>query len=175
MRHLSRQDVDGRDKRGHDSGEVVPCLNLSPFAGIACYGDAICGRFTQRYTRDDIEDLYDLMGAARNLQAHYNIAPTDPVEVVRPTAGAAVELVSMRWGLVRGGGKSRLSNCRQASTPERRLSPTSPCFGMRSRVIAASFPQAAITNGSKGRTAGSHISSARRMAACSVLLACGID
>jgi putative SOS response-associated peptidase YedK len=93
-------DVDGRDKPGHDSGEVVPCLNLSPFAGIACYGDAMCGRFTQRYTWDDIEDLYDLMGAARNLQAHYNIAPTDPVEVVRPTASAAVELVSMRWGLV---------------------------------------------------------------------------
>jgi putative SOS response-associated peptidase YedK len=38
-------------------------------------------------------------GPARNLQAHYNIAPTDPVGVVRPAAGA-VELVSTRWGLV---------------------------------------------------------------------------
>jgi len=37
---------------------------------------------------------------ARNLPAHYNIAPTDPVEVVRPAAGGASELVSMRWGLV---------------------------------------------------------------------------
>jgi hypothetical protein len=26
-------------------------------------------------------------GPARNLQAHHNIAPTDPVEVVRPAAG----------------------------------------------------------------------------------------
>jgi putative SOS response-associated peptidase YedK len=34
------------------------------------------------------------------LQAHYNIAPTNPVEVVRPAAGGATELVSMRWGLV---------------------------------------------------------------------------
>src|SRR5258707_553553 len=52
--------------------------------GIACYGDAMCGRFTQRYTWDEIEDLYGLMGAARNLQAHYNIAPTDTVDVVTP-------------------------------------------------------------------------------------------
>ena len=39
-------------------------------------------------------------GPARNLQAHYNIAPTDPVEVVRPANSGATELVSMRWGLI---------------------------------------------------------------------------
>jgi putative SOS response-associated peptidase YedK len=38
----------------------------------------MCGRFVQRYTWDDIQDLYDLPdGPARNLQAHYNVAPTD--------------------------------------------------------------------------------------------------
>src|SRR5262249_48563698 len=60
----------------------------------------MCGRFVQRYTWYDIDDLYHLAGAARNLQAHYNIAPTDPVDVVRSAAGGAAELVSMRWGLV---------------------------------------------------------------------------
>src|SRR5215468_1485351 len=35
-----------------------------------------------------------------NDQPHYNIAPTDPVDVVRPTTASAVELASMRWGLV---------------------------------------------------------------------------
>jgi hypothetical protein len=31
----------------------------------------MCGRFVQRYTWDDIQDLYDLPdGPARNLQAH---------------------------------------------------------------------------------------------------------
>ena len=59
----------------------------------------MCGRFTQTYTWREVHDLYDLTGAARNLQAHYNIAPTDTVEVVRPAAGAA-ELVPMRWGLI---------------------------------------------------------------------------
>src|SRR5260370_2184145 len=61
----------------------------------------MCGRFVQRYTWDDTQDLYELPdGPARNLQAHYNIGPTDPVEVVRPAANGANELVSMRWGLV---------------------------------------------------------------------------
>jgi len=53
----------------------------------------MCGRFTQRYTWREIHDLYDLTGAARNLQAHYNIAPTDTVEVVRPADSGATELV----------------------------------------------------------------------------------
>src|SRR5260370_41609922 len=61
----------------------------------------MCGRFVQRYTWDDIQDLYELPdGPARNLQAHYNVAPTDPVNVVRTTGEAARELVSMRWGLI---------------------------------------------------------------------------
>jgi len=60
----------------------------------------MCGRFTQRYTWREIHDLYDLTGAARNLQAHYNIAPTDIVEVVRSAVGGAAELVPMRWGLI---------------------------------------------------------------------------
>src|SRR5258707_11538120 len=68
--------------------------------GIACYGDAMCGRFTQRYTWDEIEDLYGLMGAARNLQAHYNIAPTDTVDVVTPAHDGTNGLVPMRWGLI---------------------------------------------------------------------------
>src|SRR5258707_10075182 len=61
----------------------------------------MCGRFVQRYTWDEIQDLCEFPdGPARNLQAHYNIAPTDPVEVVRPAVNGTNELVSMRWGLV---------------------------------------------------------------------------
>jgi putative SOS response-associated peptidase YedK len=61
----------------------------------------MCGRFVQRYDWNEVQDLYELPdGPARNLQAHYNIAPTDPVEVVRLDADGATELVSTRWGLV---------------------------------------------------------------------------
>jgi putative SOS response-associated peptidase YedK len=59
----------------------------------------MCGRFTQRYTWRDIQALYGLPGAARNLQAHYNIAPTDAVAAI-VRGGGADTLVSMRWGLV---------------------------------------------------------------------------
>src|SRR5260370_40703264 len=61
----------------------------------------MCGRFVQRYTWDDIQDLYELPdGPARNLQAHYNVAPTDHVNVVKLATGGATELVSMRCGLI---------------------------------------------------------------------------
>jgi putative SOS response-associated peptidase YedK len=59
----------------------------------------MCGRFTQRYTWRDIQALYGLIGAARNLEAHYNLAPTDPIDAVVP-ADRANSLVPMRWGLV---------------------------------------------------------------------------
>ncbi len=50
---------------------------------------------------DDIQELYDLPDdPARNLPAHYNIAPTDAVEVVRPATSGATEMASMRWGLI---------------------------------------------------------------------------
>jgi putative SOS response-associated peptidase YedK len=61
---------------------------------------AMCGRFTQKFTWHEIRDLYELTGAARNLQTHYNIAPTDKVEVVRPSVGGTTELVPMRWGFI---------------------------------------------------------------------------
>jgi putative SOS response-associated peptidase YedK len=60
----------------------------------------MCGRFTQRYTWREIHDLYDLTGAARNVQAHYNIAPTDTVDVVKFANDGTRKLVSMRWGVI---------------------------------------------------------------------------
>src|ERR1700730_3801100 len=60
----------------------------------------MCGRFTQRYTWREIHDLDGLTGPARNLQAHYNIAPTDTADVVKFANGGTTELVPMRWGLI---------------------------------------------------------------------------
>jgi len=81
-----------------DHGERQDCLQqeIHP-GGVAC---DMCGRFTQRYTWRQVHELYDLTGAARNLRAHYNIAPTDTVNVARLAAGGTNELVSMRWGLI---------------------------------------------------------------------------
>lgn len=67
----------------------------------------MCGRFTQRHAWPEMAALYRLAGTTRNLQAHYNIAPTDSVEVVVPGEGER-RLMPMRWGLVPGWWKKTL-------------------------------------------------------------------
>jgi hypothetical protein len=69
------------------TGRFSPCCGSTTLRG-KCYisrskdndgqDTDMCGRFTARYTWRQVHDLYDFTGAARNLQAHYNIAPTDP-------------------------------------------------------------------------------------------------
>ena len=59
----------------------------------------MCGRFTQHYTWREIHDLYGLVGAARNVEPRYNIAPTSTIDVVLPTVDGPA-LVPMRWGLI---------------------------------------------------------------------------
>jgi putative SOS response-associated peptidase YedK len=41
----------------------------------------MCGRFTQNYTWDEVHAFLSVFGTPRNLQPHYNIAPTDTVDV----------------------------------------------------------------------------------------------
>jgi putative SOS response-associated peptidase YedK len=60
----------------------------------------LCGRFTQNYTWEQVHAFLSVFRAPRNLQPHYNIAPTDTVEVIRRDKHRARELVPMRWGLV---------------------------------------------------------------------------
>src|SRR5580700_5515988 len=59
----------------------------------------MCGRFTQHYTWHELQALYSLVGAPRNLRPRYNVAPTTAIDVVVPGAGGPV-LLPMRWGLI---------------------------------------------------------------------------
>ncbi len=59
----------------------------------------MCGRFTQRYTWEELHRLYRLTQSARNLQPRYNICPTDPIDVIVPGDGA-LAVVPMRWQLI---------------------------------------------------------------------------
>jgi putative SOS response-associated peptidase YedK len=36
----------------------------------------MCGRFTQHYTLEEVHAFLSVFGTPRNLQPHYNIAPT---------------------------------------------------------------------------------------------------
>ncbi|MBV8129758.1 MAG: SOS response-associated peptidase family protein [Planctomycetaceae bacterium] len=60
----------------------------------------MCGRFTKHYTGAEVHEFLSVFGPPRNLQPHYNLAPTDTVDVIRLTKEAARELVPMRWGLI---------------------------------------------------------------------------
>ena len=59
----------------------------------------MCGRFTQHYTWAEVQAFLELRYPARNLRPHYNLAPTDTIEVARLGVGGR-ELIPMRWGLV---------------------------------------------------------------------------
>src|SRR5579862_9721576 len=60
----------------------------------------MCGRFTQKYSWREVHEFLGVFGTPRNLQPHYNLAPTTIVDVIRHDAEGRRELVSMRWGLV---------------------------------------------------------------------------
>jgi putative SOS response-associated peptidase YedK len=57
----------------------------------------VCGRFTQHYTWAEVHAFLSVFGPPRNLQPHYNIAPTMTVDVIRLDKHGARELVPMRW------------------------------------------------------------------------------
>jgi putative SOS response-associated peptidase YedK len=60
----------------------------------------MCSRFTQRYTWSEVLQFLRVFGPPRNLQLHYNIAPTITVDVIRLDQHGNRELIPMRWGLI---------------------------------------------------------------------------
>jgi putative SOS response-associated peptidase YedK len=59
----------------------------------------VCGRFTQRFTWQELVDLYRLTQPPQNLRPSYNVCPTDPISVIVPGDGGLF-LMPMRWGLI---------------------------------------------------------------------------
>src|SRR5262245_53339417 len=61
----------------------------------------MCGRFTRYHTWADICRLCGLTSEPSNLQPHYNVCPTDAIDVV-VRGDDQWSLVPMRWGLIPG-------------------------------------------------------------------------
>jgi len=59
----------------------------------------MCRRISQHFTWGEIDELYDLVGAARKVEARYNISPTKTVDAVAALATGNT-LIPMRWGFV---------------------------------------------------------------------------
>ena len=62
----------------------------------------MCGRASLTASPEEIEEAFDLP-AAPTVSPRYNIAPSEPMLVVRAAADGRREAVPMRWGLIRPG------------------------------------------------------------------------
>jgi putative SOS response-associated peptidase YedK len=60
----------------------------------------MCGRFTQKYTWEELHRLYRLTQPARNVRPQYNICPTDPVDAIVPDNDGGLVVGPMRWQLI---------------------------------------------------------------------------
>ena len=59
----------------------------------------MCGRFTQRFTWQELVQLYRLTQAPPNLRPNYNVCPTDPISAIIP-GDNGLFLMPMRWQLI---------------------------------------------------------------------------
>ena len=64
----------------------------------------MCGRFTQRYTWQEVHNYFGLIGPSRNLRPRYNIAPSQDVAAVRSDETGRRPSM-LRWGLIPGWAK----------------------------------------------------------------------
>ena len=80
----------------------------------------MCGRFTLTASGEELAEAFDL-DSAPSLTPRYNIAPSQPVLVVRPTAGGlGRETASLGWGFEASGeGPPRLLINARAETAHR--------------------------------------------------------
>jgi putative SOS response-associated peptidase YedK len=62
----------------------------------------MCGRASLTASPEEIAEAFDL-GEAPALSPRYNIAPSEPMLVVRAAGDGQREAVSLRWGLIRSG------------------------------------------------------------------------
>lgn len=83
----------------------------------------MCGRYTLSLSGETIADVFDLADIP-NVAPHYNIAPTQPVPVIRAVAGLEREFTYLNWGLIPSWSKdpgigSRLINARAETAAEK--------------------------------------------------------
>lgn len=71
----------------------------------------MCGRFTMATPGQTIAEVFGL-DAAPDLAPRYNIAPTQPVAVVRGTADGGREVALLHWGLIPSWAKDRAVGAR---------------------------------------------------------------
>ena len=84
----------------------------------------MCGRYTLATPTEALAELFQLQTALPSLRLRYNIAPTQPVAVVRRSTEGEREMVIMHWGLIPSWAKepdigNRLINARSETVSEK--------------------------------------------------------
>ncbi len=84
----------------------------------------MCGRYTLATPTEALAKLFQLQTALPSLRPRYNIAPTQPVAVVRRSTEGEREMVIMHWGLIPSWAKepdigNRLINARSETVSEK--------------------------------------------------------
>ena len=114
----------------------------------------MCGRFTLTVSPEELADLFDLPAPPEQLAMRYNIAPTQPVGVVRlsPRTGEREWALTV-WGLIPSWSKdpsigARMINARAETVDEK---PSFRAAFKRRRCIvpASGFYEWRKTNGAK--------------------------
>ena len=59
----------------------------------------MCGRYLLLSPAEAMRQLFQLLGGLPNFPARYNVAPTDPMPVVRLNAEMRRELALLRWAV----------------------------------------------------------------------------
>ena len=91
----------------------------------------MCGRFTNRFTWEELHERLDLIGVPLNLRPRYNVAPSQDVAVARAAdpgsrsgASEGRTLAMLRWGLIPAWAKNaavgyKLINARSETAAEK--------------------------------------------------------
>jgi len=101
----------------------------------------MCGRYATTRTDTDLSILFDAVNVTEGLTPSWNVAPTDPVPVVRvSTRQQARVLDTARWGLVPSWAKDPRSGARMINARAETVATTpafAPSFARRRCLIPA--------------------------------------
>jgi SOS response associated peptidase (SRAP) len=85
-------------------GNNVPVIhkpNLSPHPSTICHKVVMCGRYRLSRRKQMIEEYFSTVSGEDDWNPRYNIAPTQPVPVIRQNPKEPRrELSLLRWGLI---------------------------------------------------------------------------
>lgn len=105
----------------------------------------MCGRFTSLLSPELLAAIYDV-AAPPDLAPRYNIAPSQPVLIVRQDSSGQRELAPVNWGLIPSWAKDPNIGHSLSMPAPRRLLKSHP-FGQLFAVGAALYPQTGFTSG----------------------------